>query len=96
MSRTTGGRPRLLDLRAALAALAIAATAAAPVVAFAEATHPAKIAVSAEPNNDDPAIPDPSGGSGGYSPYSPQYDYTYFDDFDYASLGAGGGGGGGG
>jgi hypothetical protein len=91
MSRTTGGRQRLLDVRAALAALAIAATAAAPVVAFAEATHPAKSTVSAEPNNDEPTIPDPSGGSAGYSPYSPP---QYYDDFDYASLGGGGGGGG--
>jgi len=95
MSRTTAGRPRP-HIRAALAALAIAATAAAPVVAFAEATHPAKITVSAEPNNNDDLDPTLSGGG---SPYSPQYNYTYYDGFDYTSLtgdgGAGGGGGGG-
>jgi hypothetical protein len=53
MSRTTASHPRRLDVRTAFAALAIAAIAAAPVVALAEATHPAKTTVSADPNNDD-------------------------------------------
>jgi hypothetical protein len=36
-----------------LAALAISAMGAAPAVAFAEATHPAKTTISAEPNDND-------------------------------------------
>ncbi len=91
MSRTTAGRSRTLNARAALAALAIAATAAVPGVAFTEAAiHSPKTTVSAEPNDNAPAIPDPSGSSVGYTPSSPQY-----DDFDYTSFGSGGGGGGG-
>lgn len=89
MTRTGADRPRPLDIRVVLAALAIAAV-AAPVVALNEIIPPPAAMVTAEPN--DPAVPDPSGGSGGYSPYSPQYSY---DTFDYTSLGGGGGGGGG-
>jgi len=65
MSRTTTGRPRRLDARAALAALAIAGIAAAPMVAFAEATYTAKTTVSAEPNDDWSYIPDGGAGGGG-------------------------------
>jgi hypothetical protein len=58
MSRTT--------VRAALAALAIAAVAAAPLVAFAEVTNAAKTTVSADPNDIDwYYIPDGGGGGGG-------------------------------
>jgi hypothetical protein len=68
MSRITASRPRCLDVRAVLAALAIAATAAAPLVALAEATRPAKTTVSADPNDNDwwyPGDPGAGGGGGG-------------------------------
>ena len=68
MSRTTATRPRRLGTRAALAALAVAAIAAAPVVALAEATHPAKTTVSADPNNENfdyTSITGDGGGGGG-------------------------------
>jgi hypothetical protein len=53
-------------VRAVLAALAIAAMAAAPVVAFAEVTHPAKNTVNADPYDYDwYYIPDGGGGGGG-------------------------------
>jgi len=69
MSRTTASRPRRLGARAALAALAVAAIAAPPVVALAEATHPAKTTVSADPNNQDnfdyTSITGDGGGGGG-------------------------------
>ena len=94
MRRTTAGRPRPLKARAALAALAIAAAAAAPGLAFVDAIHPTKTTVSADPNDNGPVIPDPSGSSVGYTPPAPQY----VDNFDYTSItgdgGAGGGGGG--
>jgi hypothetical protein len=90
MIRTSAGRPRPLDLRTVLLALAIGAAVAAPVVALNEIVPPPAAMVTAEPN--DPAVPDPSGGSGGYSPYSPQY--SSYDTFDYTSLGDAGGGGG--
>jgi hypothetical protein len=86
MTRTGADRPRPLDVRTALAALAVAAAVAAPVVALNEIIPPPATMVTAEPN--DPAVPDPADGSGGYSPY-------YYDTFDYTSLGGGGGGGGG-
>jgi len=57
MGRTT--------VRAALAALAIAGVAAAPVVAFAEVTHAAKTTVTADPNDDWYFIPDGGAGGGG-------------------------------
>ena len=64
MSKTTTGGPRRLCVRAALAALAIAAAGAAPVAAFAGATHPAT--VSADPNDVDwTYIPDGGAGGGG-------------------------------
>ena len=65
MSRTTARRPRCLDVRGALVALAIAAIAAAPVVAFTETIHPTKISVSADPNDDWYYVPDGGGGGGG-------------------------------
>jgi hypothetical protein len=66
MSRTTASHSRRLGVRAALAALTVAAAAAAPVVAFAEATHPAKTTVSADPNdNDYYNVGDPGAGGGG-------------------------------
>lgn len=89
MSRTTAGRPRPLVVRAAFAAVLIAAMAAAPAVAVGAATHPANTTVSAEPN-DGPAIPDPSGGSLSYSPQA-----GYYDDYYYVPDGGAGGGGGG-
>lgn len=91
MTRTGADRPRPLEIRVVLAALAIAAAVAAPVVALNEIIPPPAAMVTAEPN--DAAVPDPSGGSGDYSPYSPQY--SYYDTFDYTLLGGGGGGGGG-
>jgi hypothetical protein len=91
MTRTGADRLRLLDKRVALAALAIAGAVAAPLVALNEIIPPPATMVTAEPN--DPAVPDPAGGAGGYSPYSSPY--SYYDDFDYTSLGGGGGGGGG-
>ncbi len=64
--RTTADCPRRLGARAAFAALAIAALAAAPVVAFAEATHPANTTISADPTDVDyQYIPDGGGGGGG-------------------------------
>jgi hypothetical protein len=65
MSRTTAGHLRCLELRVVLAALAIAATAAAPVVAFGEATHPAKTTLGADPNDDYDYYYVPDGGAGG-------------------------------
>jgi hypothetical protein len=66
MRRTTANCPGLLSVRAVLAALAIAAMAAAPVVAFAEVTHPAKTTVNADPYDYDWSyIPDGGGGGGG-------------------------------
>jgi hypothetical protein len=66
MSRTTAHRLRPPDVRAVLAALAIAAMAAAPLVAIAEATHPANTTVTADPNDVDwNYIPDGGGGGGG-------------------------------
>jgi hypothetical protein len=66
MSRTTADCPRRLGARAAFAALAIAAIAAAPVIALAEATHPASTTISAEPNDVDyQYVPDGGGGGGG-------------------------------
>ena len=62
MSRTTLGR--LLDIRVGLAALAIAAMAAAPVVAFTDAIQPIKT-TSADPNDDWYYLPDSGGGGGG-------------------------------
>jgi len=62
MSRTTVGR--LLDLRVGLAALAIAAMAAAPVVAFTDAIQPIKT-TSGDPNDDWYYIPDAGAGGGG-------------------------------
>jgi hypothetical protein len=50
--RTTTASCRRFDVRAALAAVALAAMAAAPLVAFAEATHSAKTTVSADPSGD--------------------------------------------
>jgi hypothetical protein len=85
--KKSADRPRPLDVRAALA---IAAAAAAPLVALNEIIPAPAAVVTAEPS--DSAVPDPSGGSGGNSPYSPQY--SYVDDFDYASLGDAAGGGG--
>jgi hypothetical protein len=82
MIRRSAGRPRPLDLRTVLIALAVAAAVAAPVVAFNEIIPSPSTPVTAEPN--DPAAPDPSGGPGGYS----------YDSFDYTSLGDAGGGGG--
>jgi hypothetical protein len=87
MRRITAAHLRPVNARTALAALAIAATAAAPVVAFAETIPLPKTTVSADPN--DPPIPDPSGG---YTPYAPQN----VDNFDYTSITGDGGGGGGG
>jgi hypothetical protein len=80
MTRTGARRARPLDMRVVLAALAIGAAVAAPVVALNEIIPPPAAMVNAEPN--DPAVPDPSGGSGAY------------DTFDYTSLGDAGGGGG--
>ncbi|WP_156764986.1 hypothetical protein [Mycobacterium sp. 1081908.1] len=66
MSRTTADCPRRLGARTAFAALAIAAMAAAPVVAIAEATHPAKATVSADPSDVDyNFVGDPGAGGGG-------------------------------
>ena len=66
MSRTTAHRLRPPDVRAVLAALAIAAMAAAPLVAIAEATHPANTTVSADPNDIDYYnVGDPGAGGGG-------------------------------
>jgi hypothetical protein len=61
MSRTTR-----LGIRAAFAALAIAGAAAAPIAAFADATHPANATFSADPNDVDYYFNgDPGGGGGG-------------------------------
>jgi hypothetical protein len=90
MIKTSARRPRPLDVRTALAALAITAAIAAPVVAFNELVPPPAAMVTAEPT--DPAVPDPSGGSGANSPYSSPY--SAYDGFDYTSLGDAGGGGG--
>lgn len=69
MSRTTARRRRPNDVRAVLAALAIAAAAAAPVPAFVEAAHPAKTTISADPNDGDnfdyTGITGDGGGGGG-------------------------------
>ena len=67
MSTTTARHPRPLGLRAVLAAFVIAVTAATPVVAFVEATHPANTTVSADPSNDYDYyyVPDGGGGGGG-------------------------------
>jgi len=66
MSTTTARHPRPLGLRAVLAASVIAMTAAAPVVAFAEATHPPKTTVSADPSDVDwYYVPDGGGGGAG-------------------------------
>jgi hypothetical protein len=67
MSRTTARRPKPLDVRFVLAALAIATMAAAPAVTFAEATHSAKTTVSADPNDNDYYynVGDPGAGGGG-------------------------------
>jgi hypothetical protein len=60
---TTASRLRPLSWRAALAALAIAATAALPAVVFAETIHPTKTMVSADPDEVDwYYIPDGGGG----------------------------------
>lgn len=64
MNRTATSRPRRLDARVALAALAIAAMAAAPVVAFTDAIQPIKT-TSGDPNDDWYYIPDSGGGGGG-------------------------------
>jgi hypothetical protein len=90
MTTTGADRPRPLDKRVVLAALAGAAAVAAPVVALNEIIPPPGALVTAEPN--DPAVPDPSGGSGVYSPYSSPS--SYYDTFDYTSLGDASGGGG--
>ena len=70
MSRTTARRPKPLDVRFVLAALAISTMAAAPAVTFAEATHSAKTTVSADPNDNDYYyyyynLGDPGAGGGG-------------------------------
>ncbi len=66
MSTTTSDCRRRLGVRTAFAALAIAAMAAAPVVALAEAMHPANTTVSADPNDIDYNFAgDPGGGGGG-------------------------------
>jgi anti-sigma-K factor RskA len=66
MSRTTAACPRRLGARAAFAALAVAAIAAAPVIALAEATHPANTTISADPSDVDyQYVPDGGGGGGG-------------------------------
>jgi hypothetical protein len=53
------------DVRAVLAAIAIAAMAAAPLVAFADATHPSNATVGADPNDVVwTHIPDGVGGGG--------------------------------
>ena len=64
---TTTARCRALNVRAALVAPAIAAAAAAPMVAFAEAIHPAKTTVSADPGDDIDYyyVPDGMGGGAG-------------------------------
>jgi hypothetical protein len=63
---TTASRLRPLSWRAALAALAIAATAALPAVAFAEAIHPTKTTVSADPDDNwDYTVVTGDGGGGG-------------------------------
>ena len=65
MSRKTADCRRRLGVRAAFAALAIAAMAAAPVVAIAEATHPANTTVSADPSDVDYYNVGESGAGGG-------------------------------
>lgn len=66
MSRTTADYRRRLGVRTAFAALAIAAMAAAPVVALAEAMHPANTTVSADPSDVDyNFVGDPGAGGGG-------------------------------
>ena len=69
MRRTTADCPRSLGVRAGLAALAIAAIAAAPLAAFAEATHPATGTVNADPSGYDYDdwyfMPDGGAGGGG-------------------------------
>ena len=66
MSRTPADCRRHLGVRAAFTALAIAALAAAPVVAIAEATHPANATVSADPSDVDyNFVGDPGAGGGG-------------------------------
>jgi hypothetical protein len=84
MTRTGADRRRPLDKRVVLAALAIAAAAAAPMVALNEIIPSPAAMVTAQPN--DPAVPDPSGGSGSQD--------SYYDTFDYTSLGDAAGGGG--
>jgi hypothetical protein len=63
MSRTTLGR--LLDLHVALAALAIAVMAAAPVVAFTDLIHPVKSTVNADPGDVDWHFTGDAGAGGG-------------------------------
>ena len=86
MRTNSAAHIRPLDVRIALAALAIVAAAAGPAVAFAEATHPAKTTVSADPN--DPPIPNPPSPVAP-APAAPQVEYNWQD-----YMGSGGGGGG--
>ncbi|HTY33846.1 hypothetical protein [Mycobacterium sp.] len=66
MGRTTVHRRRPPDVRFVLAALAIAGMAAAPVLAFTEAIHPANTTVSADPTDVDyNYVPDGGAGGGG-------------------------------
>ncbi|ORW41795.1 hypothetical protein AWB90_21270 [Mycobacterium paraense] len=60
MSRTTR-----LGIRASLAALAIAGAAAAPLAAFADATHPANTTISADPSDVDYYFVGDAGAGGG-------------------------------
>ncbi|ORW28070.1 hypothetical protein AWB91_02330 [Mycobacterium paraense] len=60
MSRTTR-----LGIRASLAALAIAGAAAAPLAAFADATHPANTTISADPSDVDYYFVGDTGAGGG-------------------------------
>jgi hypothetical protein len=63
---TTASRLKPLNWRATLAALAIAAAAAVPAVAFAEAIHPTKTTMSADPDDNwDYTIMTADGGAGG-------------------------------
>ncbi|MCV7440647.1 hypothetical protein H7K33_00235 [Mycobacterium paraense] len=60
MSRTTR-----LGIRASLAALAITGAAAAPLAAFADATHPANTTISADPTDVDYYFTGDAGAGGG-------------------------------
>lgn len=58
-------RTKRLGIRAAFAALAIAGATAAPIAAFANATHPAKTTISADPNDVDWYFNGEAGAGGG-------------------------------